>query len=973
MSNPGWYSCHIRTSEPLFGCPSVSIEKYFLEFYHRLREIPQPRSIAEVRLDAEQLRGLKNFFRNLPRGSLMWLSDVLPLQLEGCLNVSRSEMLGALVLALGAEVCREESTEGAVWPTVRSCFPEELRSHIFPGGQPCVELKQAIDSAARRLELRHALDWEDSQEYFNTIKLQFGFTRRGARRKLAYWLVGLGQPVSVQTLLGTADSGLESPSFKKLWLTLQNYRRDQLDQEQVRGILIRSPWVKDHWIADLLKQAKAHLERLGSGVATAADLPGEGTDAVGELFLDWNSREPDLSLQLDEDVVESAVADWGASKIRFEVDGKPVCAWLRQGSRWGGERRLPLIAWDASALILSSADGRHVQEFDLAELGLGEDILVFDLKSNGRLLGSREWLDPQREYALVYDDSLALTGVVESDIIDHMQRHGRKLSRLGAGWLGAPRLTLDGLTYSEPLIKNRQRPETMDLTLTNEASDSEGTVRLGESRRLLVQGVPEDASIVELLVARRSVPAAPAKDGWLTTEAVKLDAPLLLGSKRLRVRVQTPARDRCWKPKTSWNVLGLSALEQDEKGKRPARWEIVCPDKVLDRAGGRQVVRVFAPRDQAKTRILAGYRVIASGLRPFSLHLTAGWGEPMTMDAAPTLALSVEDSGVVVRYYGSLLGRSFGSVLLTVPVQPSDRHCVVLLNKTRGRIQQLVPQKTELGDRRWILPDCPDADAWAVAYEGRRLGSGWREPQLAVLIRSRPTVDSFALLRWFKAPVLGPKMRDAFLQAAAQCPVEFLKAWIGEEGLPSGLRHAEVPEELHPVIRAALWGAHIAYPNQAKHVLDLFVARVSAVTMRSDQGARAWAAQRLAQLCPPFASQVLRKVKKGNKLAKVAYRGLLGLSDKLPMSEGEGPLKGLLRRGAHSLGVDEASLDRAAVVLTEGSPAGDDEQMLRRLAESPEGARYLAAVVLRAVAEGNSHSWAPALPRVRTALPSSRM
>src|SRR5690606_2779092 len=154
-------------------------------------------------------------------------------------------------------------------------------------------------------------------------------------------------------------------------------------------------------------QAKAHLDRLGSGEVDNPDSSAVGVDAVGELFLDWTSREPSLCLQIDTDVVTSVVADWDVPKTRFDVDGTPVCAWLRQGGRWQVKTR-QRIAWDASVLLLSSTDGRYVEEFDLIDVGLGEDVLVFDLSGSGRMLGAREWLDPQREYAIAYDDSLNL-------------------------------------------------------------------------------------------------------------------------------------------------------------------------------------------------------------------------------------------------------------------------------------------------------------------------------------------------------------------------------------------------------------------------------------------------------------------------------------------------------------------------------------------------------------------------------------
>ena len=552
------------------------------------------------------------------------------------------------------------------------------------------------------------------------------------------------------------------------------------------------------------------------------------------------------------------------------------------------------------------------------------------------------------------DDSLDLAGDVQSAVVDKRHSHGRKLYRLARGWPDTLRIELENLVYWEPTVKSRRIPEKLDLTVSN---DSEQPIRLGESCPLSIQGVPEDVLEVAFLLGRssRSLAAKPTERGWITGEEVQLDPALLLGSTRLRVRIRTGTSNRCWKPKMRWNVVGLAALEQDEEQKRPPRWEIVRSETPLNRAGGRQVVRVFSPDDQGRMRVLEGRRVIAVGSRPFPLQFATGWGEPLTTDADALLSQSVEDRGCVVRFYGSMLGRGYPFVLLNTAPDMDEQHEVALWDRS-GQVHRVKILRSELKGRRWVLPKLADPWAWAVAYGGERVGSQWREEELAKLILSRPTVVNFGLLRWFKAPVLGRAMREAFCEAVRQHPVEFLKAWMRDDGLLSGLRHSETPEELYSVIRAALWNALVLYPNQAKQILDLFTRRAQRSAGLSEQEAQTSSARRLAELCAPFAGQVLAKVKRGNKLAKRAYRATLGLAEEAALSEGDSALRDLRRRSARSLSVDEQALEVAARTLATADTSPGSEPLLRRLAE-PEGSHYLAAIVLQAAAKGNEQAW----------------
>ena len=117
-------------------------------------------------------------------------------------------MFGSILICAAAEVCREESREDSVWPAIRRILADspELQGELFlSNGQPSSLTKDVITDAVRALNLRHAMDIEGTQQWFTTIKLQFGFTYRGAKNRLAEWLVNLGRPHAVQYLIGDSD------------------------------------------------------------------------------------------------------------------------------------------------------------------------------------------------------------------------------------------------------------------------------------------------------------------------------------------------------------------------------------------------------------------------------------------------------------------------------------------------------------------------------------------------------------------------------------------------------------------------------------------------------------------------------------------------------------------------------------------------------------------------------------------------
>ncbi len=893
-------------------------ECLFAQMQERLECLPPPRSVAELELSRKEIEEIRQCFKNLITDPRLWLTDSKPRRIKDDLCASPSDVIAGLLLILGAEVCRSEGTEGAVWPYVRECLPPAFETEAFPGGQPSADLKDALDRVTRKLKLRSAIGWEDSLEYFNTLKLQFAFTRRGARRRLAEWLVGLGETAVIRALRGadSVHSAAAAPGFRSLWCVLKRYRAENLGEDEARRFLEDSPWVRGDWIDELLKQARARREQLGVGESAETGSQTEKRDGVHfpvRLTLDWSGRDPCFSLELDEDEVESIVAGWKAQRLRIAIDGADSLIWLRQSGAWRGKRQIRLPNWNAATMTISSMDGGNCVDFELGETGLNDDLLVFDINDGG-LLHAQARMKTTRSYALLCDDILELAGADCIDSYDKARKFGRRLYRLPVDWPKTLRLELGGLVYWKPRMSEAAVVEQLDLVVSNSSPAS-----LGEKRPLVIDGVPNDASEISLLFGKKAKETPTARFGstWRTEGEIPLDVPLLTGENRLRVRVRTAQNNRCWPAKTQWSVTGLAVLERDKQGGRssgPSQWKICDRDASLDRVGGRLRARVFTPSDGEGPRICEGFRSAAQGQRPFDLSRFLARGDALKTQGGLVLAKSVEDRGCVVRFYPRILGRDYCSVLLNDQVEPSDEHKIVLWHADADRpIQNVNVERLRNKNARcseWVLSPYEEPLAWAIVFRGERIGSHWRPEKLAQWIPRHPTTETFALLRWFKVPVLGPEISSAFFRAIKENPVDFVRGWVGNGGLPCGLKHTETTEELDTVVRSALWQTELSYPMHADQILRLFVDRIRVQNEdRPDETLHVLAARRMAGLCPPFAWRVLRKVKKGKKLARSAVRELPAVADDSSHDKRNAALQSLRCDSRRRLTCDSARLD----------------------------------------------------------------
>lgn len=235
--------------------PSTELEDIFLHFVEKFEAFPNPSSVVEARITSDELEALTRWFSERWEPG-MWCESTWQIPISNKISASRQEMFGALFLIVAAEVCRDISNEEAVWPAVTTVLKANKTgfSALFAAGQPTTACKKAIAAGANKLNLRNLVDRHGSQEYFDTLKLQFGFTLKGAVRKLPDWLGGAGSPIAVKILSGDEPeySDLKSSSFTKLWKTLRDFRSNRISEEYTTAILQSSPWIRHHWTAELL-------------------------------------------------------------------------------------------------------------------------------------------------------------------------------------------------------------------------------------------------------------------------------------------------------------------------------------------------------------------------------------------------------------------------------------------------------------------------------------------------------------------------------------------------------------------------------------------------------------------------------------------------------------------------------------------------------------------------------------------------
>ena len=791
----------------------------------RTLAMPEPRSLCEIQPDENDYQWLCEWAERLtPWHMQRWLSGfhsrMVAVQ-SGTVILSHSDAAGCPLLLLAAESARREASEGNIWPTVRRRFTESARRVLFDAqGQPRQELKDAMEGAARKLGLRHIFGVAGTHNYYISVYLQFGFTRKGIER-LPHWLAGphVSEPVSY--LLGDAEEKstlLKSESFVSLWNALRNYRRKNVTETNARRVLARSPWALPDWQDDLLEQAVKSREI----TTREADL--DSPEPLPSSFLAEPKLQWSLPVQpvFTTEVVNLADFDLTSDRYTVSVGNNRLTTLLRtdDGQYDPRPERVTLPSATANFTAVLGDDNGATADSQLLQLwNPDEDVELFDLKTGSRLDAQAVQRAPSKDYGLLVSPDLR---VEPSGLRFHgvgSGVHGKRLYLLPAGDDRIVRVTLSDAEGEVSELWNSAsgggvRAKSWEPSWSSSVYPSiipPGPEWLGRYRSIRI-AVPD--SDVELQYVRvGGLPLSFTPDGDEAYRTEEFDISLSISAARphqIRVRLgllrgterATVERD-CLA-----NSYGVMRATGDG-------WEVVDP---AERLSANDALRSTYRLVMSETGVQVSDLALMEGSvfvdrawsRPRGLRKLGGYGAPLEVRAPynPTddgsslvIASEVYDTGVltgVSRNVGGELCLRFRD-----PLEPGSGHEIILWSTgALPRTYRVADAVIQHGDEwRLRVADYPAKHfCVAVSYDGDLIGAWWPDRSARISVDDAESALTIAaMLRWIHAPIMSLGWLEEVQAFAQQYPAQVLSAWFREEGLPNGL--------VNRVASSELWGA----------------------------------------------------------------------------------------------------------------------------------------------------------------------
>ncbi|MCI0661515.1 MAG: hypothetical protein L0220_10610 [Acidobacteria bacterium] len=696
---------------------------------------------------------------------------------------------GLLFFLWISETARRNAVEGCLWKWIpQDVLAPGPRTVLFTQGRPSNALKEALEITARRFKLRHVFGIHGTQQWIETVFLQFGFTRRGMESRLPLWLAGQPPNFAVRQLLdGQTGSGM----FRELWETLTNYRRGYVTKENALSQLSGNPWLLPDWTEEILEIAATSVER-----RREADPAAEThISCLTEPLLNWEPPNAPYfacrliglnTLGLSEATYDIEVD----GQTRFKIHKQPDGDYQVSGD---GEIRFPLSA-SSGVVRLVGHDGGEVALTEEVELWQsGEEATVFQL-SNGRSLADSypTSMSPKSGYALLLAPDLKLDP--EPEIWKKFP--SAKIFYLAPGWDSRISAMLGEYVLWQPRLhqtaSNTQPAWVNQINIWIEAQQGSHDLYRWGHRVFLMVKHPAD---MEIKFARHR--GVPLNIQQMSKDSARV-GPLLIGTDidddRLQITLGVKWQNniRTIKKEIIVEVVGAAKLNA-------AGWNPVHEKSELEAETARTAqIKIKPPaRWDGREKNVSDWAVMEGDqwIKSLSPNQTkigelAGLGAPLTVRLGPykadrdvvTVAQAVIDHGVLDKVS---LDNGELQLHLTRELDPSKGYSITLWD-VDGRIYETAPAP-EKNHRLWHCPlsgRTTDFIATGISFEGWRLGSCWQS-NWSSRVKSVAGIDPLKtaeMIRWFHLPLLSDQSLNDISKLAHHYPVEFLLAWLEKNG-----------------------------------------------------------------------------------------------------------------------------------------------------------------------------------------------
>ena len=702
----------------------------------------------------------------------------------------------ALTVAL-AECGRRDANENDFWVPVSRRFKDAAwHRRVFTQlGQPTAFCRRLLEDAAFHYKLRNVYGRDDTMEWFVSMRLQFGFTRRGFEKRLHEWLVEAGVPLPLRFLRGAGENtALKADSFCKVWRHLWLFRKDQISEQQLRECLHGSPWILPEWHDELITKALKRRE-----YDYVYEQRGEACDTDR-----WKCCAPDEDVA-DEGFLTRPRLVWerGAAP-HFELMFEPeAIAWDRcEETEYslcvGGERR---------GRVLRQSDGTYRAESDNiilhnpvssidAELkdGVGSTIadqridiwdgnaeaVVFDLTAGGLALPTenRPALKEGTEYAVLTAPDMT----VYPETIERRTFAGRRIFRFIA------------LANTPTVVSFEDGEEYVTLAVTECES-----VNLDGVHVELIAGegaVPGGLALgiryrVKVTIPRTVLLRRVRRDGatllGMTAGAAWVSAPLDLTEEEhargVRLQIVVAVGDETHSiSRTGYAPVDGMALW--EAGIDQAFTRSEAQDTPLHTDKARATQFLFRINGDAH-----GYFIFEGCFchgriktKPSALKKLHGFGAPLTIGYSRFHTSGVESVSPAVLDTGILGEVDASGIELLHPLYISDGHRLVVVR----------PDWSVVSDHARMASDRNRLDAnlmsggWLAVglfFKGHRQGAVWNTTDFSRRIAAATDPQRVArLTTLLKLPFLYPAFKKQMRSYLLAHPAVFLETWTTQGG-----------------------------------------------------------------------------------------------------------------------------------------------------------------------------------------------